>query len=103
MTSVWRWYVAQVYEELKVGGVFDDEGGIPRTHLFLSVHDAVLHAQHTSTGNTTGLSKAGSVCYSCYDRPFKDIGCILSGSLLQALFSRHVTSYRQTSYHPSVA
>uniref|UniRef100_A0A8C4ZA64 STAS domain-containing protein n=1 Tax=Gadus morhua TaxID=8049 RepID=A0A8C4ZA64_GADMO len=49
---------AQVYEELKVGGVFDGQGGIPRTHLFLSVHDAVLHAQHTSAGNTAGLSQA---------------------------------------------
>ncbi|XP_030216080.1 solute carrier family 26 member 9-like isoform X2 [Gadus morhua] len=48
---------AQVYEELKVGGVFDGQGGIPRTHLFLSVHDAVLHAQHTSAGNTAGLSQ----------------------------------------------
>ena len=76
MTSVCRGFAAQVYEELKVGGVFDGQGGIPRTHLFLSVHDAVLHAQHTSAGNTAGLSQAGSVCYSCYDRPFKDMGCI---------------------------
>ena len=67
MTSVCAaGFAAQVYEELQVGGVFDGEGGIPRTHLFLSVHDAVLHAQHTA-GNTTGLSKAGSVCYSPSD------------------------------------
>nr|XP_019964429.1 PREDICTED: solute carrier family 26 member 9 [Paralichthys olivaceus] len=38
---------AQVYEELEAGGAFDD-GNIPRGNLFLSVHDAVLFAQHTS-------------------------------------------------------
>ncbi|KAM7411335.1 hypothetical protein PAMA_021363 [Pampus argenteus] len=38
---------AQVYEELEVGGAFDD-GNISRSNLFLSVHDAVLFAQQTS-------------------------------------------------------
>ncbi|XP_030623524.1 solute carrier family 26 member 9-like [Chanos chanos] len=38
---------AQVLEELEVGGVFD-EGSIPRDHLFLSVHDAILFAQQRS-------------------------------------------------------
>ncbi|KAJ3586559.1 hypothetical protein NHX12_012956 [Muraenolepis orangiensis] len=50
---------AQVYEELEAGGAFDDgEGGISRRHLFLTVHDAVLYAQHASAGNAAGLSKA---------------------------------------------
>uniref|UniRef100_A0A667YMS4 Solute carrier family 26 member 9 n=1 Tax=Myripristis murdjan TaxID=586833 RepID=A0A667YMS4_9TELE len=38
---------AQVYEELEAGGVFDD-GSISRSHLFLSVHDAILFAQQSS-------------------------------------------------------
>ncbi|XP_044208159.1 solute carrier family 26 member 9-like [Thunnus albacares] len=38
---------AQVYEELEVGGAFDN-GNIARSNLFLSVHDAVLFAQQTS-------------------------------------------------------
>ncbi|XP_034552105.1 solute carrier family 26 member 9-like [Notolabrus celidotus] len=38
---------AQVYEELKAGGAFDD-GNIASSNLFLSVHDAVLFAaQHS--------------------------------------------------------
>ncbi|XP_034393290.1 LOW QUALITY PROTEIN: solute carrier family 26 member 9-like [Cyclopterus lumpus] len=37
----------QVYEELEVGGAFDD-GNIDRSNLFLSVHDAVVFAQQTS-------------------------------------------------------
>ncbi|CAL8367041.1 unnamed protein product [Lota lota] len=47
----------QVYEELEVGGALDGEGSLSRTCLFLTVHDAVLYAQHTSAENTTGLSK----------------------------------------------
>ncbi|XP_036388771.1 solute carrier family 26 member 9-like [Megalops cyprinoides] len=35
---------AQVYEELEMGGVFN-EGSIARGHLFVSVHDAILFAQ----------------------------------------------------------
>uniref|UniRef100_A0A4W6FKY6 Solute carrier family 26 member 9 n=1 Tax=Lates calcarifer TaxID=8187 RepID=A0A4W6FKY6_LATCA len=38
---------AQVYEELEAGGAFDN-GNIARSNLFLSVHDAILFAQHTS-------------------------------------------------------
>ncbi|XP_034447162.1 solute carrier family 26 member 9-like [Hippoglossus hippoglossus] len=38
---------AQVHEELEAGGAFED-GNIARGNLFLSVHDAVLFAQHTS-------------------------------------------------------
>ncbi|XP_070824909.1 solute carrier family 26 member 9-like [Chaetodon trifascialis] len=38
---------AQVYEDLEVGGAFDD-GNIARSNLFLSVHDAVLFAQQTT-------------------------------------------------------
>lgn len=38
---------AQVYEELEVGGAFDN-GSISRSNLFLSVHDATLFAQQTS-------------------------------------------------------
>ncbi|KAM6982607.1 solute carrier family 26 member 9-like isoform 2-T2 [Tautogolabrus adspersus] len=38
---------AQVYEELKAGGAFDD-GNIASSNLFLSVHDAILFAQETS-------------------------------------------------------
>uniref|UniRef100_A0A3Q3RLE0 Solute carrier family 26 member 9 n=2 Tax=Mastacembelus armatus TaxID=205130 RepID=A0A3Q3RLE0_9TELE len=38
---------AQVYEELEAGGAFEDSS-IARSNLFLSVHDAVLFAQHTS-------------------------------------------------------
>ena len=40
--------VAQVYEELETGGVFED-GSIKRSHLFLSVHDAILCAQQRLT------------------------------------------------------
>ncbi|TNN54139.1 Solute carrier family 26 member 9 [Liparis tanakae] len=36
----------QVYEELQVGGAFDD-GHIERSNLFLSVHDAVVFAKQT--------------------------------------------------------
>ncbi|XP_056130617.1 solute carrier family 26 member 9-like [Lampris incognitus] len=42
---------AQVYEELEVGGVFD-EGSIARNQLFLSVHDAILFTQQTSAETT---------------------------------------------------
>ncbi|XP_058266671.1 solute carrier family 26 member 9-like isoform X2 [Hemibagrus wyckioides] len=38
---------AQVFEELEVGGVFE-ESSITPNHIFLSVHDAVLFAQHKS-------------------------------------------------------
>uniref|UniRef100_A0A4W3GIU2 Solute carrier family 26 member 9 n=1 Tax=Callorhinchus milii TaxID=7868 RepID=A0A4W3GIU2_CALMI len=34
---------AQVYEDIEIGGMFD-EGGLDRSCLFLSVHDAVLYA-----------------------------------------------------------
>lgn len=48
---VWYFFVlpptAQVYEELAVGGAFDD-GNIARSNLFLSVHDAIVFAQQTS-------------------------------------------------------
>ncbi|XP_065816925.1 solute carrier family 26 member 9 [Labrus bergylta] len=40
---------AQVYEELKAGGAFDD-GNIAGSNLFLSVHDAILFALETSEG-----------------------------------------------------
>ncbi|XP_066559743.1 solute carrier family 26 member 9 [Amia ocellicauda] len=38
---------AQVYEELETGGVFE-EGSLDRSHLFLSVHDAILFALEES-------------------------------------------------------
>ncbi|KAM9445218.1 solute carrier family 26 member 9-like isoform 1-T1 [Clarias gariepinus] len=38
---------AQVFEELETGGVFE-ESSITPSHMFLSVHDAVLFAQHKS-------------------------------------------------------
>ncbi|XP_034731421.1 solute carrier family 26 member 9-like [Etheostoma cragini] len=38
---------APVYEELEVGGAFDG-GNIARSHLFLSVHDAIVFAQQTT-------------------------------------------------------
>ncbi|XP_068598912.1 solute carrier family 26 member 9-like [Brachionichthys hirsutus] len=38
---------AQVHGELEAGGAFE-EGNIARSHLFLSVHDAVLFAQRTT-------------------------------------------------------
>ncbi|KAF1390078.1 hypothetical protein PFLUV_G00054390 [Perca fluviatilis] len=38
---------APVYEELEVGGAFDD-GNIARSNLFLSVHDAIVFAQQTT-------------------------------------------------------
>uniref|UniRef100_A0A8C2WCA0 Solute carrier family 26 member 9 n=1 Tax=Cyclopterus lumpus TaxID=8103 RepID=A0A8C2WCA0_CYCLU len=47
----------QVYEELEVGGAFDD-GNIDRSNLFLSVHDAVVFAQQTS-GERHISSKVG--------------------------------------------
>lgn len=37
--------LAQVFEELEAGGVFEESCITPR-HMFLSVHDAVLFAQH---------------------------------------------------------
>uniref|UniRef100_A0A665VWH3 Solute carrier family 26 member 9 n=1 Tax=Echeneis naucrates TaxID=173247 RepID=A0A665VWH3_ECHNA len=45
---------AQVYEELEVGGAFDN-GNISRSNLFLSVHDAILFAQHTSAERRVSL------------------------------------------------
>ncbi|XP_035499739.2 solute carrier family 26 member 9-like isoform X2 [Scophthalmus maximus] len=45
---------AQVYEELEAGGAFDD-GNIARGNLFLSVHDAILFAQHTSAERRSSL------------------------------------------------
>ncbi|KAJ8378042.1 hypothetical protein AAFF_G00249130 [Aldrovandia affinis] len=47
---------AQVYEELEVGGVFE-EGSIARSHLFLTVHDAILFAQDRARG-PGGVDKA---------------------------------------------
>ncbi|XP_041656327.1 solute carrier family 26 member 9-like [Cheilinus undulatus] len=43
---------AQVYEELKAGGAFDD-GNIASSNLFLSVHDAVLFAQQNPAEKQT--------------------------------------------------
>ncbi|XP_061114718.1 solute carrier family 26 member 9-like [Conger conger] len=40
---------AQVYEELEVGGAFE-EGGIAHADLFPSVHDAILYAQERPRG-----------------------------------------------------
>ncbi|CAH2221047.1 solute carrier family 26 member 9 [Pelobates cultripes] len=40
---------AQVYDDIEIGGVFV-EGGLNRDHLFLTVHDAVLHAMANNTG-----------------------------------------------------
>uniref|UniRef100_A0A673WEL1 Solute carrier family 26 member 9 n=1 Tax=Salmo trutta TaxID=8032 RepID=A0A673WEL1_SALTR len=48
---------AQVYEELEGGGMFE-EGSVPRCHLFLTVHDAILCALQRSR-NTGGSEKAG--------------------------------------------
>ena len=45
---------AQVYEDLDAGGVFN-EGSIARTHLFLSVHDAMLFAQQSSADTAASL------------------------------------------------
>ncbi|XP_029362472.1 solute carrier family 26 member 9 [Echeneis naucrates] len=47
---------AQVYEELEVGGAFDN-GNISRSNLFLSVHDAILFAQHTSAERRVSLKQ----------------------------------------------
>uniref|UniRef100_H3B2U1 STAS domain-containing protein n=1 Tax=Latimeria chalumnae TaxID=7897 RepID=H3B2U1_LATCH len=38
---------AQVYEDIEKGGVFEDTG-LDRSHLFLTVQDAVLHALETA-------------------------------------------------------
>ncbi|XP_066528454.1 solute carrier family 26 member 9-like [Hoplias malabaricus] len=43
---------AQVFEELEAGGMFE-ESSITHGHLFLSVHDAVLFAQHKSLTSGT--------------------------------------------------
>ncbi|XP_063300426.1 solute carrier family 26 member 9 [Pelobates fuscus] len=40
---------AQVYDDIEIGGVFV-EGGLNRDHLFLTVHDAVIHAMANTTG-----------------------------------------------------
>ncbi|NXU41267.1 S26A9 protein, partial [Drymodes brunneopygia] len=37
---------AQVYDDISAGGVFE-EGGLDRSHIFLSIHDAVLFALAT--------------------------------------------------------
>uniref|UniRef100_A0A7N8WYD5 Solute carrier family 26 member 9 n=1 Tax=Mastacembelus armatus TaxID=205130 RepID=A0A7N8WYD5_9TELE len=47
---------AQVYEELEAGGAFEDSS-IARSNLFLSVHDAVLFAQHTSGERRVSLKQ----------------------------------------------
>ncbi|XP_023271363.1 solute carrier family 26 member 9 isoform X2 [Seriola lalandi dorsalis] len=47
---------AQVYEELEAGGAFD-KGNIARSNLFLSVHDAILFAQHTSGERRVSLKE----------------------------------------------
>lgn len=52
---------AQVYEELEVGGAFDD-GNISRSNLFLSIHDAIVFAQQTS-GERQVSPKVGSPPY----------------------------------------
>ncbi|XP_042155496.1 solute carrier family 26 member 9-like isoform X4 [Oncorhynchus tshawytscha] len=46
---------AQVYEELEGGEMFE-EGSVPRCHLFLTVHDAILCALQRSR-NTGGCEK----------------------------------------------
>ncbi|XP_055366342.1 solute carrier family 26 member 9-like isoform X2 [Betta splendens] len=48
---------AQVYEELEAGGAFED-GAISRSNLFLSVHDAMLSAQHNAGGRRICLEAA---------------------------------------------
>lgn len=50
---------AQVYQELEEGGAFDD-GNIKRTDIFLSVHDAVLFAQHTGPDTIPKEEKASN-------------------------------------------
>ncbi|XP_071333309.1 solute carrier family 26 member 9-like [Trachinotus anak] len=50
---------AQVYEELEAGGAFDN-GNIARSNLFLSVHDAILFAQHTSSERRVSLMEEGA-------------------------------------------
>uniref|UniRef100_A0A8C5LYF9 Solute carrier family 26 member 9 n=1 Tax=Leptobrachium leishanense TaxID=445787 RepID=A0A8C5LYF9_9ANUR len=47
---------AQVYEDIEIGGVFV-EGGLNRDHLFLTVHDAVLHAMANNTGASSCTGK----------------------------------------------
>ncbi|XP_060930091.1 solute carrier family 26 member 9-like [Limanda limanda] len=56
---------AQVQEELEAGGAFDD-GNIARGNLFLSVHDAVLFAQH-ATGERRVSLKCGLGRLICLD------------------------------------
>uniref|UniRef100_A0A3B4TDL3 Solute carrier family 26 member 9 n=1 Tax=Seriola dumerili TaxID=41447 RepID=A0A3B4TDL3_SERDU len=51
---------AQVYEELEAGGAFD-KGNIARSNLFLSVHDAILFAQHTSGERRVSLKVGPAV------------------------------------------
>lgn len=70
--------VAQVFEELRAGGVFE-ESSIAPGHLFLSVHDAVLFAQHKllTSGRVEEVShesrdKVREVClfYGSFNRIF---------------------------------
>ncbi|XP_064156332.1 solute carrier family 26 member 9-like [Anguilla rostrata] len=50
---------AQVYEELEMGGVFE-EGGIAHSDLFPSVHDAILFAQERTRGTENMYKKVTS-------------------------------------------
>lgn len=40
---------AQVYHDISTGGVFE-EGGLDRSHIFLTIHDAVLFALANAKG-----------------------------------------------------
>lgn len=60
-----RVVLAQVFEELETGGVFE-ESSITPSHMFLSVHDAVLFAQSLTPGTMKEVnhkSKGKEVCF----------------------------------------
>lgn len=68
---------AQVFEELEAGGAFEDNN-ISRSNLFLSVHDAIMFAQHDSAERRVspevGSNNFIIYTFSLFLAQFKDSG-----------------------------
>ncbi|XP_014346537.1 solute carrier family 26 member 9-like [Latimeria chalumnae] len=84
---------AQVYEDIEKGGVFEDTG-LDRSHLFLTVQDAVLHALETAD-QSKGLDQiqigSGSEAFADEDHAEREdleeamFGSMFSGTTKTAL------------------